>query len=629
MNRFSRTQHPFLAHWLILIVAMLTFAAVGVNEVYQERIGTETREQERLLAMTRVLQINIDENLASIDEVLVDLRKEVTAGPIRGDFNQRLKILAEAMPAVRTITIHNALGAIWAASRPETLAIKMDLSQRDYIKTPKQQPSVDLLYVSSPFRTATGVFSVGISKMIAGPRGEFAGVIVATLDPKYFYPLIDSVRYAPDMLVSVQHGDGIVFLMAPHERDSVIGANLAKPGSFFTQHRDSGQPATVFSGKTLATGDERMVAERDVRPAALKVDKSLTVAISRPLKDIYAPWHHNLINRLVLFAVTALSFALGLYAYQRRHRQFLVKEAEAAKALMESEWKLKTIIETEPECVKVLAPDGSLIQMNRAGLDMIEADTEAQVIGAKVVDLVAPEHRAAFVALNDQVNRGESGTLEFEIIGLKGGRRWLDTHAVPMRDAGGNIKGLLGVTRDVTERKKVEQELERQARTDALTGLANRRQFMELAEQELSRTQRYGGQLSMLMMDIDHFKRVNDTYGHHMGDLVLQKLGALCRETLRDIDSVGRIGGEEFAVVLPQTGAEKALEVAERFRKTIAKAELPLAHGLPLRFTLSIGVTTLAGPSANVDTLLAQADKALYEAKNQGRDRVCVFHGSQ
>jgi diguanylate cyclase (GGDEF)-like protein len=128
------------------------------------------------------------------------------------------------------------------------------------------------------------------------------------------------------------------------------------------------------------------------------------------------------------------------------------------------------------------------------------------------------------------------------------------------------------------------------------------------------------------MIDIDHFKNVNDTYGHQIGDLVLQKLGAVFLETLRDIDRVGRVGGEEFAVVLPQTDEVRAIEVAERLRQLVEATEIALKHGLPLHFTISIGVTTLVDTKANIDTLLGQADQALYKAKHLGRNQVCV-HG--
>lgn len=178
--------------------------------------------------------------------------------------------------------------------------------------------------------------------------------------------------------------------------------------------------------------------------------------------------------------------------------------------------------------------------------------------------------------------------------------------------------------RSAAQTEVLQCELERQAQTDSLTGLANHRQFMSLAEKELSRLVRYGGSVSVLMMDIDHFKRINDTYGHRAGDVVLQRLAELCTFELRDNDSIGRLGGEEFAVILPQADGEHALEVAQRLRQTIADTGVALEHGLPLHFTVSIGVATVEGPGTNIDTLLRQADNALYEAKGAGRNRVCA-----
>ncbi|MEE9524509.1 MAG: ATP-binding protein [Thermodesulfovibrionales bacterium] len=133
--------------------------------------------------------------------------------------------------------------------------------------------------------------------------------------------------------------------------------------------------------------------------------------------------------------------------------------------LRESEERLKTIIETEPECVKVLAPDGAIIEMNSAGLAMIEADSLEQVIGQPAYMIVAPEHRDEFKALTKNACSGIAGTLEFEVIGLKGTHRWLETHAVPLRNAKEEIVGMLGVTRDVTDRKLAREELRELAST--------------------------------------------------------------------------------------------------------------------------------------------------------------------
>jgi PAS domain S-box-containing protein len=142
----------------------------------------------------------------------------------------------------------------------------------------------------------------------------------------------------------------------------------------------------------------------------------------------------------------------------------ITERKRAEEALTRSEGRLRQIIETEPECVKVLGANGSLLEMNPAGLAMIEADSLEQVRGRSVYRYIAPGHRDAFVALTEKVLRGGSGTLEFELIGLKGTRRWLDTHAVPLRDARGGTSGLLAITRDITERKRAEAALKESER---------------------------------------------------------------------------------------------------------------------------------------------------------------------
>lgn len=175
------------------------------------------------------------------------------------------------------------------------------------------------------------------------------------------------------------------------------------------------------------------------------------------------------------------------------------------------------------------------------------------------------------------------------------------------------------------ENHQTHQELEHRAYYDHLTGLPNRRYFLDRAEKELAHSSRYDHELSVLMMDVDHFKQINDAYGHKFGDIVLQKLAESCLATLRDADSIGRFGGEEFAILLPETGYEQALEAAERLRLAVASTQVPIPNHAPLHFTVSLGVTTLVEPNSNIDLLLNQADQALYQAKKTGRNRVCLF----
>lgn len=183
-------------------------------------------------------------------------------------------------------------------------------------------------------------------------------------------------------------------------------------------------------------------------------------------------------------------------------------------------------------------------------------------------------------------------------------------------------KELIGVIQDITEQKELQWKLEKEARTDPLTGCANRRHFLELAGHEMARARRYKEDLSLLMLDLDHFKAINDQHGHPVGDLVLQRLVQVCQATLRAEDAVGRLGGEEFAILLPETDSKKALEVAERLCRAVAATEVRRNGINPLHFTTSIGATTLKPEDNDIGAVFDRADKALYRAKDGGRNRV-------
>ena len=184
------------------------------------------------------------------------------------------------------------------------------------------------------------------------------------------------------------------------------------------------------------------------------------------------------------------------------------------------------------------------------------------------------------------------------------------------------VNEIIGVVQDITERKELELRLEQEVRTDVLTGCATRRHFMELAHSEFSRARRYGSAMSLLMLDLDHFKKINDTYGHHIGDLTLRKTGQIIQDILRQEDTGGRLGGEEFAALLIETDKERAFEVAERLRQAMSAAEILLENDDLLRFTASIGVASAEADDLDVEVVIKRADQALYQAKNVGRNRV-------
>jgi diguanylate cyclase (GGDEF)-like protein len=173
------------------------------------------------------------------------------------------------------------------------------------------------------------------------------------------------------------------------------------------------------------------------------------------------------------------------------------------------------------------------------------------------------------------------------------------------------------------ENARLHDEVRRQATTDELTTLVNRRRFIEALEIELERARVFGTPLTVVLSDLDDFKRINDSFGHHAGDHALRAFGELLRDHVRDVDVAGRIGGEEFAVFLPETGIDAATAVAARMREALASSRITLPEGQKIRLTASFGIAQAAA-NQSTDELLRLADAALYEAKRAGKNRFTV-----
>ena len=201
---------------------------------------------------------------------------------------------------------------------------------------------------------------------------------------------------------------------------------------------------------------------------------------------------------------------------------------------------------------------------------------------------------------------------------------WIDTHIVPLRDAHGRVTHFATIGRDLSATKRLQQELQSMASTDPLTGLLNRRRFLEQADKEFLRSQRYQHELSAVMLDIDHFKAINDTRGHFVGDQVLIALSRAAENLLRGTDILGRWGGEEFVFLMPETPLAGAAILAERLREVLARLAVDTTAGT-LHFTVSAGVAAHDAADADITDILQRADSALYAAKQHGRNRIQVL----
>jgi diguanylate cyclase (GGDEF)-like protein/PAS domain S-box-containing protein len=267
--------------------------------------------------------------------------------------------------------------------------------------------------------------------------------------------------------------------------------------------------------------------------------------------------------------------------------------------------------------------DGGIEEWNRS-LSRIGGWEPADVAG-RTVSLFFPDTAPATPATGAALleSARQHGTAEFEGWTLRkdGSVFWGNTVATALPDRQGEANGYVLVTRDLTERKRHEDRLVALATTDPLTGASNRRAGDLSLQDALIAWQRHGTCFALLLLDCDHFKRVNDRWGHDVGDKVLAALVRICRENLREADTIIRWGGEEFLLCLRGAGRDVALSIAERLREAIACASVEHDSG-SFQVTVSIGVTLVDAADRNTDEIVRRADQALYRAKEAGRNRV-------
>lgn len=302
----------------------------------------------------------------------------------------------------------------------------------------------------------------------------------------------------------------------------------------------------------------------------------------------------------------------------------LEERRKAQEALRDSEEKLSSITNSALDAIVMIDASDRVVFWNPAAEEMFGYARD-EVLGRPMHDLIAAESclDAARISLA-RFGRDGSCHVANRVHEILARRR--DGTAFPAEISIGAIRRLdtwwaVGTIRDITDRKKAEARLHEMATLDGLTRLLNRRHFIELCDKEVKRAKRHKLALSLLMFDLDHFKAVNDTFGHDVGDEVLRVLAEATRVNLRDFDMIGRIGGEEFAVVLPETTLAGAVVVAERLRKAVSELVI-MAEEKAIAVTLSIGLADLSDAVPDVNGLMKYADNALYEAKRKGRNRV-------
>lgn len=301
----------------------------------------------------------------------------------------------------------------------------------------------------------------------------------------------------------------------------------------------------------------------------------------------------------------------------------ITHESKLRKTVDDQRTMLDAVLNNIDAYVYVKTSDRRFLFVNQQVADFLGKPIE-QIIGRKDSELL-PENIADHLWASDKrvFETNEKQKLEEVVYRSDGSIMNLISLKVPYTYCGeDDLPAFIGFSTDVTELYTLKEKFKQQARTDALTGLYNRRYFIEQAKKEFNRATRHNEELSLISIDIDHFKRVNDEFGHPAGDAVLRTIADNLQNMIRLEDTLARMGGEEFSILLPQTSNEQAICIAERIRQYHSDFPCSGLSGCLHKVTLSIGVTSMRKSDKHFDVMFSRADKALYRAKQAGRNKV-------
>ncbi len=276
----------------------------------------------------------------------------------------------------------------------------------------------------------------------------------------------------------------------------------------------------------------------------------------------------------------------------------------------------------------VVNAEGEIMRWNE-DMRRITGYSDQQVTG-KPYSVVFPPDGITTDRVTDRLREADRAGMSFDegwVQRADGSQFWSHSLLLPI-DKSLKEGWYALVFRDITDSRESVESLIKAATSDQLTGVANRRALFESAELEFARYARKPRDISLLIIDIDHFKRINDTFGHPVGDEVIRTLALILVRSVRSIDIVARLGGEEFAVFLPSTDISMAAEIAKRIRQNVTNARIQTPDGV-ISFLVSIGAAQVGPDTASMDALIGAADEALYDAKRGGRDQVCVWKGNR
>ncbi|RUO43712.1 hypothetical protein CWE15_00475 [Aliidiomarina taiwanensis] len=329
---------------------------------------------------------------------------------------------------------------------------------------------------------------------------------------------------------------------------------------------------------------------------------------------VYKSYWFKVLLVALYVIVIALVYSLSIHRYQHKENLRLERLQLA---------NFRDLYENAPIGYITLAADGMITNVNKMLLSYLGYKREDLVAKVNLKDLVVKDSESQAHDLLNALSEARTKQHRLLMKCKNGDTIVVSCNLTSRTDGIPTLEVGRCSVLDVSEQVKLENRLQHLAHNDPLTGLANRRYFDEFATHEFVKAQRHKSPISILAMDIDHFKKINDTYGHDVGDDILKSLANTCEGVIRSTDIMARFGGEEFVILMPDIDYDDAVIKANEIRETLAALKTPLSNGGIVQFTISIGVAAYSAELDTIDKILKSADMALYKAKESGRNKVC------
>ena len=484
-----------------------------------------------------------------------------------------------------------------------------DLSDRDFFLEMKNKPAKRSV-LSNAFKSPEGYYYVVQGLNYENNKSDFNAMAVIGVSLDFFTEWINKLAH---------EGSG---------RISIIDLNGKLLAHNFSDKSAIGRKFSVFNLEDLNT--EKL----EFKTFSIKSANSHFRRFFAIRKIVDLPFYVIIEEEDTAFSALALPMlmvAIGIFliialatTVLRSQLSLITIHTELERTSLE----LKAIFEHSMVGIFLLGGDKRILQVNPRFAEIAGYDSPEDVRGRDTAEIHISKEKCE-IFRNFYLNafkEGDTVDIEYEFRRKDGNSIWLRAFGKTIDDKvpPDFSKGIIWIIDDISERRETRAKLLKMATTDSMTGINNRQHFTELGSREFAIFERHGHPVSVLMFDLDFFKSINDTYGHNTGDEAIIHFADICIQNLRAEDILGRIGGEEFAAVLPATDIDAAFKVADRIREKTESTAITHPDGNIL-LTVSIGVTTVETKPASLAIALQQADKALYEAKNSGRNKVVLY----